>query len=328
MLAMDGMGTAALPRHWLVGPCLWTVPLFACVSHPRLDQPPLPVPGEADVFERPGGVRVFTTLRTPASSPRGVVYMVLGPEIRAEQAYPQFTAASLDAGFAIAVLHPRGSGFSTGVRGDLRQYELVLDDLRWGWENVATRVPDVPRFLFGHSAGACLALEVAATSDVEPDGIILVNPAYKMRYSDGMGPSFGDYIRYGLNFVFRPAALTVDMNSDPSAVAFEPDRVEALESQADPLVVRYFSLRYLMAQKKVMDRTATNAARVEAPLLMLEGAHDALVDPKGTLEILEAAASADKEHLLAKEGGHGSSAVETSVEPLLDWLARHASAEW
>lgn len=33
-----------------------------------------------------------------------------------------------------------------------------------------------------------------------------------------MGPSFMDYIVYRANYIFRPAALVVDMNSNPSAV--------------------------------------------------------------------------------------------------------------
>ena len=43
-----------------------------------------------------------------------------------------------------------------------------------------------------------------------------------------MGPSFGDYVVYAANYVFRPAALTVDMNSDPSAAKDDLDRAEAL----------------------------------------------------------------------------------------------------
>ncbi len=260
----------------------------------------------------------------PSGEPRGVIYFVLGPEIGRHAPYPEFRAMAHDAGYVVASLHPRGSGYSAGLRGDIRRYPLVLDDLRLGWEELARRFPDTPRFLFGHSAGGPLALEVAATSDVAPTGVILINPAYRLRFAEGMGPSARDYFVYALNFIFRPWALTVDMNREPSAVRFEPDRLEAEGMHADPLVVRYFSLRYLSAQRRVMKRSSKNAAKVRAPILVVQGHHDALVDPAGNDEILDAAPTTDKRKLIAAEGGHGSSAVETKVEALLNWLDEHS----
>ena len=69
---------------------------------------------------------------------------------------------------------------------------------------------------------------------------------------------------------------------------------EALAMQQDPLVVRSFSLRMLAAQREVMDRCAGNAARTTAPLLLVQGARDALVDPGGNDEILAASAAGDR----------------------------------
>ena len=90
--------------------------------------------------------------------------------------------------------------------------------------------------------------------------------------------------------------------------------------QADPLVVRYFSMRYMLAQRQVMDRCVANAAATSAPVLLVQGTEDALVDPAGSDEILAAVRSGDKARLAAPGAGHGSSAVETMVEPIVDWL--------
>jgi len=122
--------------------------------------------------------------------------------------------------------------------------------------------------------------------------------------------------------VFRRSALTVDMNGNPSAVKNPADRDEALRMQRDPLVVRYFSMRYLLAQRKVMNACLKNAAAIDAPLLLVQGAEDALVDPSGNEAILAAARTADKVKLVAK-GAHGSSAVETVVDELVAWLRGH-----
>jgi fermentation-respiration switch protein FrsA (DUF1100 family) len=115
------------------------------------------------------------------------------------------------------------------------------------------------------------------------------------------------------------------MNRSPASVAFAPDREEAQATQRDPLVVRYFSLRYLMAQRKVMNRCPKNMAAVQAPLLLVQGAQDALVDPASFDALLGAAQVSDKRTLVAPDGGHGSSAVETMVQPLVTWFTAHAA---
>jgi fermentation-respiration switch protein FrsA (DUF1100 family) len=89
-------------------------------------------------------------------------------------------------------------------------------------------------------------------------------------------------------------------------------------------VVRYFSMRYMVAQRDVMNACASNVAKLQAPLLLIQGAHDALVDPRGNDEILASARMPDKRKLIAPEGGHGATAVETLVDELVQWLRAHA----
>lgn len=295
--------------------------LAGCASAPLLLRPPLEPPPAAEFLAGAGGVRLYS--QVSGEGPRGVVWFVLGPEIASSPPYPKLSAALHQAGFATAVVHARGTGFSDGPRGDLHDYSLFLGDLRQYRQVLFTRFPGRV-FLFGHSAGAALSLELAAEAQGLA-GVVLINPAWKLVYGKGMGPTVGDYLTYAANFVFRPAALTVDMNRDPSAIAFAADRAEGEAMQKDPLVVRYFSLRYLVAQSKVMNRCALNAKKLDAPLLLIEGRHDALVDPSGTAELFAAVPGPARQKLVASEGGHGSSAVETLVEPIIGWLAHTAS---
>ena len=294
-------------------------------SFQRKVSPPFEPPvTDASWITGTGGVRLYTSVRSPRTEPAGVIYFVLGPEISSAELYPRFASAARAAGFVTAVLHPRGSGYSDGLRGDIDDYKLILDDLVQGLHQLRQRFAAKPIFLFGHSAGAPLALELAVRSPPVA-GLVLVNPAYKLSYGEGMGPSFADYLVYGWNYVFRRSAITVDLNRNPSRIRDPADRAEAEAMQRDPLGVRHFSLRYLLAQKHVMDRCATNAKATDAPILLIQGARDGLVDPSGNDEILAAARTTDKVKLIASVGAHGSSAVETMVEEILAWLQTHSS---
>lgn len=292
----------------------------ACASFPRVSSPPLSPPDDAEWLDAGAGARLYSALTAPPDA-GATVWFVVGHEVGSAPLYPAFTAALHEAGFATAVFHPRGSGYSDGLRGDTDDYPAVLADYRRFLDELSRRAPGKV-FLFGHSAGAAFALETAATSQAPLGGVVLVNPAFKLKASEGMTPSFGDVVVFAGNLVFRPAALTVDMNSRPDAIPFGPDRDEGRALQADPLVVRYFSMRQMLAQKQVMDRCADNLARVSAPVLLVEGAHDALVDPAGNAELLARAKSSDVVRLVAPDGGHGSSAVETMRPALLEWLLR------
>jgi alpha-beta hydrolase superfamily lysophospholipase len=295
-----------------------------CVSWPRVTTPPVTPPPGATFLAAPGAepTRLFVQVDEPAGPARGVVWFVLGPETPAAPPDPSLSAALREAGFATAVLHARGTGFSDGLRGDLDDYQRFLGDFHFFRAHLAARYARV--FLLGQSVGGALALEVAAQAEPPVAGVVLVNPAWKLRTSEGMTPSFGDYVRFALDFVFRSAALTVDMNSRPHAIAFGPDREEALAMQRDPLVVRYFSMRYLAAQGALMARCCDNAARTVSPLLVVQGAQDALIEPGSLDALLERAPARDKQKLVVAEGGHGSSAVELAVDELVAWFLAHS----
>jgi alpha-beta hydrolase superfamily lysophospholipase len=303
--------------------------LAGCASYPRLSAPPLspPLDSGAGWIEGEGSVRLFTSTRVPTAPVRGVVWLVVGPEIGSAPLYPRLTGALTAGGFVVTTVHPRGAGYSGGDRGDVEDHALVLSDYARLREHLRARFPGAPLFLLGHSAGGPLALEVAARAPEGIRGLVLVNPAYKLNDSEGMGPSVGDYFVYAVRYLCTPDEPAVDMNTRPSAVRFPEDRAEALAMQRDPLVVRYFSMRYLFAQKTIMDRAARNAAALDTPLLLIEGGHDALVDPRGNDELLRAARAGDRRKLIAPEGGHGSSAVETQVEPIVAWLLARADGD-
>lgn len=301
--------------------CLLALAASAACSTTRVARtPPGPPPVGAAFLAASDGTRLYTSVMGPGT--RGVVWYVLGPEAGSRPVYPGLTSALHAAGYATAQVHPRGAGHSDGPRGDATDTARVLDDLHRFARTLTERHRGVPLYLMGHSAGAALALELAARTQVPLAGVVLVNPAYRLVYSEGMGPGLTDYVAFAFNYVFRPAAPTVDMNARPEAIRDPDDRAEALAMRSDPFVVRFFTMRAMSAEGALMKRCAENARGVHAPVLLISGQKDALVDPAGSAELFAAAASRDKQRLTSP-AGHGSRAVETVVEPLVKWFEAH-----
>ena len=87
----------------------------------------------------PAACRLYTSVLSPRAEPAGVIYFVLGPEISSAELYPCFATTARAASFVTAVLHPRGSGYSDGLRGDIDDYKLILGDLLQGLHQLPQR---------------------------------------------------------------------------------------------------------------------------------------------------------------------------------------------
>ena len=91
-------------------------------------------------------------------------------------------AESLGAALDIDVIAVdlRGHGASPGRRGMVRRYDELTDDLACAMEWVAQRMPDLPRFLLGHSNGGQVALRFALEDRSPIQGLIISNPALRI----------------------------------------------------------------------------------------------------------------------------------------------------
>jgi fermentation-respiration switch protein FrsA (DUF1100 family) len=110
------------------------------------------------------------------------------------------------------------------------------------------------------------------------------------------------------------------MGGRPEAIADHDDRAEAIRRRGDPLVVRWFSLRAMLAAKQVMDGAPADAARCRCPLLFVEGDADRTVDRAGHAALLDAYAGAAKIRLTVPGGGHGYSTVLEAMPRIAQWI--------
>jgi pimeloyl-ACP methyl ester carboxylesterase len=72
-------------------------------------------------------------------------------------------------GFSVLAIDYRGFGKSTA---GLPSEQLALEDARAAWDWLATRYPDHPRYIFGHSLGGAIAIDLASRVDDEQGTLV------------------------------------------------------------------------------------------------------------------------------------------------------------
>lgn len=274
-------------------------------------------------FTTNDGLRLYYSKYLPDTC-RGIVVYVTGITGLDSGRQTEFVDSLLANGFGVYFLHPRGTGYSQGRRGD-ENIKHFLTDYCDFTDTLRVRHPQVPFFLFGHSMSGAFAIEIAVRSPQSYSGLIAVNPAYKYKQSKGAGPRFGDYVKYAFYYIFAPGALVVDMVGDSSLMEHPEDAKEIASRMNDSLVVKKFSMRYMAASKRIMNRCIANARTLDLPLLLVYGEKDEIIEQSGHIEIYDNWKSSDKTLVKVKDGGHGYHVVVWSLEKIVEWLLKQTN---
>lgn len=222
--------------------------------------------------------------------------------------------------YRVVVIHPRGTGYSEGRRGDIKDFSRFLQD----YEELINRDAlsennGNKTILFGHSMSAAVVLHVAEKIN-RVDGVILINPPVKLKAAPGLSPSLGDYFKYAFYYLFAPHRPVVNMAGDPSLIADDAERKEAEERGNDPLLVKYFSLRMMSDARKMMNGMVNKGQTAAYPLLLVYGQKDNIVDKSGCDDLFAAWLSPHKQYEIIENGPHGALTVQMSMAAIQRWM--------
>lgn len=266
------------------------------------------------------GIKIFVYEFVPVSDFKNTIYIIAGITGINHKSEKDIIELLSNNENRIAVIHPRGTGYSEGKRGDnsdlsdfAGDYAEIIKSDKY-YQDCTHKI-----ILFGHSMSCAIALKVAGEIE-KTDGLILVNPPYKLKSAKGMSPGFGDYLKYIGYYIFAPHVPVVNMAGDPSVIENEAERKESEARSNDSLLVKYFSMRYMSESKKVMDGMVENAQKADYPLLLLYGENDMIVDKKGCDEIFASWKNQNKKYEIIKGGSHGKSTVMKGAEIIVKWI--------
>jgi len=214
------------------------------------------------------GLKIFVSEHIPAGGSKNTIYIISGVTGINHNNEKDIIALLSNSENRVVVIHPRGTGYSEGTRGDVDPDAIITDYSEIIKRDSFYSSGNKKILLFGHSMSCAFALEVAEKLP-EVDGVILVNPPLKLKPARGMSPGLLNYFKYMGYFVFAPHTPVVNMAGDPSLIENESDRFESEQRNNDPLLVKYFSMRCMAESKKIMNAMLNNARKADFPLLML-----------------------------------------------------------
>lgn len=299
-----------------------SIMLISCKGMKNPDRP-IPAANEEGLFITVrDGIKIFVYEYVPDNEFKNTIYIVSGITGINHKSEKEIIESLSNNENRVVVIHPRGTGYSEGKRGDSSNLsEFIADYVEIIKADKFFDHTERKIILYGHSMSSAIALLVANELK-RTDGLIIVNPPYKLKSARGMSPGVGDYLKYIGYFIFAPHVPIVNMAGDPSTIENETDKKESELRMNDSLLVKYFSMRYMFAAKKIMDSMIKNAMEADYPLLLLYGENDNVVEKIGCDEIFDSWKNQNKKYAVIKEGSHGKSTVINGIDNISNWMKR------
>ncbi len=294
--------------------------LYSCTSKKNFEKPEVIDKSEGHFFKVRDGLQLFIYDFMPIENYNSTIFIISGITGINHNSEKDIIDLLSNNENRVVVIHPRGTGYSNGTRGDISNFNDFIND----YSEIIINDPDYGSkqhkvFLFGHSMSTSVLL-AAADSLHNIAGAILVNPPYIQKAAKGMSPSFGQYIEYAGYYLFAKHTPIVNMAGDPTKIENEEDRKESESRINDPLLVKYFSMYMMTGTKKIMDSMIDYSKTANYPLLLIYGEKDNIVDKKGCDLIYENWKHKNKEYRLIENGSHGKSTVTQANEIIKKWI--------
>ncbi|MDD2694673.1 MAG: lysophospholipase [Anaerolineales bacterium] len=224
----------------------------------------------------PGHSPLFAQIWQPDGDPRGVVCLVhgLGEHSGRYQHVAEFLTQG---GFTLLAIDLRGHGKTPGPRGHASNLDELLDDIESMLNEASRRFPGKPRFLYGHSLGATLALSYVLRRKPDLCGVVVSGPGLRTSLTE---QTMKVLMIKALGSLLPKMSIPTGLN--PQTICNDPAVVQAYVN--DPLVHNRTSLALARASIGELDWLFAHAAEFHLPLLIQQGSSDRLIYPQGARE--------------------------------------------
>jgi len=264
-----------------------------------MDAPPEPLSREW-MWRTRDGAGLFVR-RAEAPGARGTILLTHGMGEHSGR-YHHVIGRLNAGGLSVVAWDLRGHGRSEGRRGDIAEYDVLLEDLREVWNlareggNGAPKAPG-PVFLYGHSLGGQITLNFAARHRPEAAGLIITSPWLRLAF---VPP------RWKLALAWLAArlwpAFTQDTGMPPERLSRDPAFLMAMR---DPGLAHHrMSARMFEALTAGAASAARDGTTLPYPMLLVHGSEDPVTSVDATREFFNALRSGDKSLVVVPDALH------------------------
>lgn len=215
----------------------------------------------------------------PESAPRGVLLALHGFNDYSN-AFSSIGPWLAEHGIATLAYDQRGFGQS-GQKGIWPGHNVLADDAHGAIAAIRDSYPDVPIYALGESMGGAVLMTAGNPEPLNIDGVILVAPAVWGR------ATIPAYQRATL-WVFAHTMPWLSF-SGKGIKRHPSDNIEMLKALGrDPHVIRNTRVDSMWGIVNLMDEALAAASSVQAPALLILGAHDDIVPPAASRRMIDA----------------------------------------
>ncbi len=214
--------------------------------------------------------------------PKGVVVVVHGFGGHSGRYVQSVVPTLLESDLAVVLYDNIGHGLSGGKRGHCPSYAALLHILERVLDKAIDLYPDVPVYLYGHSMGGNLVLNLALRKAPKITGIIATSPYLRLAFAP---PKW----KMGLGKLLLRLwpSLTLSSGLDPNGISSIASEVQRYSN--DPLVHDKVSPMYSFPIMEAGIWAIANAHKLKVPTLLLHGKEDPIIDATATQAFHEGA---------------------------------------
>ena len=307
-------------------PFLLLAVLAAC--SPRLQYPgpladqPMPPKLTETHYVASDGTELPLRRWTPATTPRAVVLALHGFNDYSE-AFATFAPWMNENGVAVLAYDQRGFGES-GQTGVWPGHDVLIADARGAVTAIHEAYPGLPVYALGESMGGAVLMAAWDREPFNVDGLVLVAPAV---WGRATMPGYQSASLWFIAHTMPWLSLSGEgIKRHPS------DNIEMLRALSrDPLVLKNTRVDAMWGIVNLMDNALASARRLDAPALMMFGAHDDIVPPaasRHTIATLPDDADSRRKVAVYENGYHmllRDLQGETVWRDILQWIAEPAA---
>ncbi len=241
------------------------------------------------------GTRLFVRVSEPGGGEaRGAILLTHGMGEHSGR-YGHVVRHLNEAGLRVMTWDLRGHGRSEGRRGDIRGYDLLVDDLLEVWRLAAAEGGAV--FLYGHSMGGQITLNFAVRHQPAAAGLIITSPWLQLAFAPP---------RWKVSLARIAARVWPSFTQNTDVVPSRLSRdLDFLMGMPDPHLVHHrMSARMYQALTAGALRAGREAVELRYPMLLIHGGDDPVTSVLATEEFFRALRSEDKSLVIVPQGLH------------------------